>query len=403
MSQLCEETLQAEDLLAAIASDFCVLENLQSPLDRIVETAKVMIVDDEPINVKLVRKVLQEVGFVHFCDVTDPRETLGKMLEAKPDVVLLDIMMPYVSGLEVLKAIRMSPKLQHTPVIILTATTDRPTKLRALELGATDFLAKPVDRAELIPRVRNVLSVKSYQDHMRNYNIELEKEVKQRTAELVTAQMEVVNCLARAADFRDDVTGQHVFRVGQYAGLIALAMGMNSEESHLLSLAAQLHDVGKIGIPDQVLNKADKLTQEEFAVMQQHCGMGKRVFDGMDERQLNHLRKHPTLGSELLSVSASPLIQLASRIALTHHERWDGTGYPMGLTKEEIPLEGRITAVADVFDALSSQRPYKPAYSLSKCFELLEQGRGTQFDPEVLDAFLKQREAIIAVQIEYAE
>ena len=367
------------------------------------KTSRVMIIDDAPINIKVVRKYLQGEGYDDIIGISDPREARDEILQARPDVVVLDIMMPEISGLEILQWIRSHQELNHIPVVILTASTDRETKLEALELGATDFLTKPVDRAELIPRIRNALTVKAHHDHLQTYAADLEEAVRRRTAELVTSRLEVVHCLARAAEFRDDITGRHVFRVGRYAAIIGAQLGMTEEQAHLLELAAQLHDVGKIGIPDDILNKPGKLAPDEFSLMQKHTGFGKKVFEQMDATQWDFFRDHASLGGKLLSTARSPLIQLASRIALTHHERWDGSGYPIGLKGDDIPLEGRITAVADVFDALSCARPYKPAYPLERCIEIMEEGRGSHFDPEVLDAFNRGRDRVIAVQIEYAD
>ncbi|MFK7817667.1 MAG: HD-GYP domain-containing protein [Planctomycetaceae bacterium] len=199
------------------------------------------------------------------------------------------------------------------------------------------------------------------------------------------------------------MTGRHVFRVGRFAGLIGQELGMTGQQAHLLELAAQLHDVGKIAVPDGILLKEGKLEPEEYAVMKKHCSLGTRVFQKMDASQWVAFREHATLGGELLGSAQSPLIRLASRIALTHHEWYNGDGYPLGLSGDDIPLEGRITAVADVFDALASRRPYKPAYPVSKCFDILEENRGTQFDPMVLDAFFARREDVIEVQLEHAD
>lgn len=405
MPQLLESDLLTKDLFAEVARTYGESLDAKSGVPSppvAYETGHVMIVDDEPINIKLVRKVLREVGFTDFSDATDPRTVLTLMREQQPDVVLLDIMMPHISGLEILEAIRATPQLAHIPVIVLTASAERATKLEALELGATDFLPKPVDRAELIPRVRNALAVKAHHDHLQNFNQRLQQEVHQRTQEVVLSRLEVVHCLARAAEFHDDVTGHHVVRVGRYAGIIGERLGLSEQQLHMLELAAQLHDVGKIGIPGEILRKQGKLTSDEYAIVKRHCKMGKQMFERMDERQSRFLREHPSFDSELLN-SHSPLIQMASRIALTHHEHWDGHGYPLGLSGEQIPLEGRITAVADVFDALSTKRPYKAAFPLDECFAILQEHSGTQFDPTIVDVFLKARSAVTDVFIEYSD
>ncbi len=368
-----------------------------------VATSRVMIVDDENINIKVARKYLENEGYQHFFPVLDPRQAIPTASSEHPDVILLDIMMPHMSGIEVLRQLRWTPKLAHIPVVILTASTDRDTKLESLQLGATDFLAKPIDPAELIPRIRNALTVKAYQDHLKGYATKLEDAVRQRTAELALSRLEVVHCLARAAEFRDDVTGKHVIRVGRYAGIIGLKMGMSQEQAQLLEFAAQLHDVGKIGVPDEILQKPARLSPEEFQAMQKHCSYGVHIFEQMKADQIEMYQRHSLLGEKLLDCAQSPLIRLAARIALSHHERWDGTGYPIGLEAEDIPLEGRITAVADVFDALSTARSYKPAFPASKCFSMMEEGRGTHFDPQVLDAFFSARKEIVEVQMRYVD
>ncbi|MEX2315549.1 MAG: HD domain-containing phosphohydrolase, partial [Pirellulales bacterium] len=285
----------------------------------------------------------------------------------------------------------------------LTAATDRETKLRALELGAADFLGKPLDPSELVARVRNVLAVKEYQNRLQNYSKDLEAAVRQRTTELEASRQDVIHCLARAAEYRDDDTGYHIIRVGKYARLLGKALGMSDDESDVLEQAAQLHDVGKIGIPDAVLLKPGKLTSEEFQVMRTHCGFGQHILNPVSSEEEEVLRRHAEVGAKILEVGTSPVLVMAERIAMTHHEWWDGSGYPLKLAGEEIPLEGRITAVADVFDALSSKRCYKEAFPLDKCFDIMQSERGTHFDPAVLDAFLQMRREASQIQREYAE
>lgn len=406
MNSALAETSLVEDLLEELAAFCGTSQSVPRPDPTASATqtaARIVVVDDASVNVKVVAKHLASDGYSNVVGFTKPREALEEITANPPDVVLLDIMMPEINGLEVLRILRSQPSTRHVPVLILSASTDRDTRLQALEIGATDFLGKPVDRVELIARLRNVLTIKAHHDRLEQYSERLEEAVKQRTAELVTSRLEVVHCLARASEFRDDITGRHVFRVGRYAGIIGREIGLSDSQAQLLELAAQLHDVGKIAIPDSILLKEDKLEPEEYAIMQRHCALGKRVFDQLDGCQLESLRQHAKLGSELLGGARSPLIRLASRIALTHHEWWNGEGYPLGLSGDDIPLEGRITAVADVFDALASPRPYKPPYPMSKCFDIMQEAAGTQFDPEVLNAFITRREDIVAVRIEYAD
>jgi cyclic di-GMP phosphodiesterase len=371
--------------------------------DARLKQSKVMIVDDEAINIKILRRLLELEGFSDFVTTSDAPTALSLIRQEQPDVVLLDLMMPYVSGLDILAEIRADEEICFIPVVILTAVTDRETRVRAVELGATDFLNKPVDASELLPRVRNVLVVKSYQDHLRHHSDDLEAAVRQRTAELENSRRDLVHCLARAAEYRDDDTGQHVLRVGRYTRLIAEALGLQEELIEMLEQAALLHDIGKIGIPDAVLLKPGRLTEDEFSLMQKHPGFGKRILSSCSSDEEVVLKRHAEVGAHILEVGSSRLLDLARTIALTHHERWDGTGYPLGLKGADIPLVGRITAVADVFDALSSRRSYKKAFPLDECFQIMQESRGSQFDPEVLDAFLSVRDKVVGVQIHYAD
>jgi putative two-component system response regulator len=364
---------------------------------------RILLVDDEPLNIKVARKYLAGAGFTEFSSTSNPAEVLSLIVRNEPDVILLDIIMPHINGLELLATIRDNAQFVHLPIVILTALEDRETKCQALSLGATEFLAKPVDPSELISRVRNVLVAKAHYDHMRNHSTLLEQKVKERTAQLEASHQSVIHCLARAGEFRDDDTGRHVLRVGRYAGIIARRLGWDETSAAKLEQAAQLHDIGKLGVPDAILGKPGKLTAEEFELMQKHCGFGKRVFESLTDSESMTLSLHAELGGRILGGCNSSVLDLAAEIALTHHERWDGSGYPIGLAGEDIPLSGRITAVADVFDALSTKRPYKPAFSLEKCFAILKEGRGSHFDPEVLDAFFAGREHILRIQIQLAE
>jgi putative two-component system response regulator len=359
-----------------------------------------MIVDDEPFNVLVVRKFLQQAGYTEFVTTSDADAALRLVERHKPDLVILDVVMPQISGLEILQLLRDDPRSEHLPVLILTASIDAATKQRALELGATDFLSKPLDPNDLAPRVRNALVTKLYQDRLARHAEELEDLVRQRTAELVASREEVIHCLARAAEFRDSDTGCHIVRVGRYAGIIARQLGFSTEQVELLELAAQLHDIGKIGIPDAILLKPGALDPDEVAIVQRHCAVARQIIQPLSGAECELLRSHTGLGGKLLNASSSPLLVIAAQIAQSHHERWDGTGYPLGLAGDDIPLEGRITAVADVYDALSSARPYKRAMSREKCFDALRLGRGTHFDPKVLDAFFARSEDIVQVQLE---
>lgn len=414
MSSTTSINASIEKLLDEIHSSFVAIEpanarrsaskSTQPTVDPAVAAkTKIMVIDDEPINVKVCQKYLTELGYKRCIGLSDATRAVAQIAEEQPDLVILDVMMPVVSGVDILRQMRLQPELSHIPVLILTASTDRNTKLTVLELGATDFLTKPIDPSELAPRVRNVLTVKQHQDSLKNYANTLEEAVRQRTLELEASRQDVIFCLARAVEYRDDVTGRHVERVGQYAGIIGRALKMDEGTVFMLEQAAQLHDVGKVGIADEVLLKPGKLSPDEFEQMQRHTLFGKRIVERMGEHEWSKLRQHVLIGSRILDVPRSPLLTMAARIALTHHERWDGTGYPLGLAGEDIPIEGRITAVADVFDALSSRRPYKPPYPVDRCFQIITDESGTHFDPAIVAAFISKRELIVQTQIELAD
>ena len=381
------------------------LENaaLRPAAEREISQSCILIVDDESLNIEVARRHLEFAGYTNLISTDHAGQALPLIGLHRPDVVLLDIHMPEINGLEILAALRSDKELCRTPVIILTGSSDPETKLIALQAGATDLLQKPVHSGELLARLGNVLRVKAYQDQLHRHSEALEEAVRRRTAELEASRLDVIHCLARAAEFRDDDTGQHIIRVGRYARIIAEELGFSQKDLDIIEPAAQLHDVGKIGVADAVLLKPGKLTPEEFEMMQKHCGFGKKIAQQVSDRDAIALRHHSEIGSRILDAGSSPILEMARRIALTHHERWDGNGYPLGLAGEDIPLEGRITAVADVFDALSSKRPYKPAFPLNRCFEIMEGGSGSQFDPTVLNAFFSRRHEIVQVQINSAD
>jgi putative two-component system response regulator len=359
--------------------------------------AKIMIVDDEPINVKVVHKYLRGAGYVNFITTNDSTTAMDMLRREQPDLVLLDVMMPKVSGLQILEWIRADGRFKHLPVLILTASSDSVTKLSALNLGATDFLPKPIDPHDLLPRVRNVLMVKAHQDHLASYSEKLEREVRRRTAEVEASRLRVFQCLARAGEYRDDSTGHHVLRVGQCAAILAAELGYHRDRVYTVELAAQLHDIGKIGIPDAILHKPGKLTPEEFVEMRKHCEYGKAIISPTTDEETDIACRFVESGMEAAPNTDSPLLELAALIALTHHERFDGTGYPNRLAGQTIPLEGRITAIVDTFDALRSKRCYKGAFEIEQCLDIIKEGRGTHFDPVVHDAFLKRLPDLIEI------
>ncbi len=365
-----------------------------------VRTSKIMIVDDEQLVIRVVRRFLASDGYQNFVTLTDPRKALETIEAEKPDVVLLDIMMPHVTGLDLLKVRQRTSIFQHIPFIILSANSENQTKREALQLGATEFLAKPVDPLDLVLRVQNALIVKRHYDHLETYAVELEKQVRARTRQIDRSREQIIHCLARAAEYRDNETGEHVIRVGKYCGVIARQLGFGPEYCRQIELASQLHDVGKIGIPDSILLNPGKLSREEFEVMKTHCGLGCQIMEPLANSELERVKGHAENGFLMEGVD-SHMLELAATIARTHHEKWDGTGYPNGLTGDQIPIEGRITCVADVYDALCSERPYKPKFPVKKCLEIMLSERGTRFDPIVLDAFLDQIDQIEMIRQDY--
>lgn len=408
------------NLMSSTAESLCVAESpafghdaetnertgligLSMPSCETVKSSTIMIVDDEPTTVDLLRKYLKEEGYDHFVTTTDASKCLDMMCFEQPHIVLLDIMMPQVDGLTILERVRESASTRHIPVLVLTASTDADTRLKALKAGANDFLTKPVELNELKIRVHNSLVLKSQQTQLATYSAQLEHEVQIRTAELAASRKEAIHCLARAAEYRDEQTGRHVLRVGKFVGIIARQLGYDEYPLEMLEQAAQLHDVGKMGVPDAILRKSGKLAADEYAAMQQHCLYGQTIMDDELRSGAKRLEAHSGVGGMILQSCKSPIMRLAAKIARTHHEKWNGAGYPAGLTGDKIPLEGRITAVADVFDALVSKRPYKPAFAYEESIEIMKQQRGSHFDPCVLDAFLKCKEQIVQVHVEYAD
>ncbi len=357
---------------------------------------RVLVVDDTPINLKVIGAYLAKEGYQEIETVQDSREALAALFRSDPHLLILDLMMPHVSGLDILQTLRTIPHFRRLPVIVITAAEEREYKRKSLELGASDFLSKPLDAEDLILRVRNTLELKHYQDS-------LEERVLERTLEVTKSREEVIHCLARAAEYRDNETGNHVIRVGSYVYLMAKRLGIDPEVCHTMELASTLHDMGKIGIPDAILRKPGPLTDDERQIMKEHCQFGAAICTPERPQVGDAFTAHVVAGAMMLSSSTSPLLQMASRIALTHHERWDGEGYPRGLHGEEIPLEGRVTAVADVFDALSSKRPYKKAFPLDECFRLVESDAGKHFDPQVVQVFLESRSQVLAIEKAYRD
>jgi putative two-component system response regulator len=325
----------------------------------ILTQANVLIVDDEKANIRFLEIILQQAGYVNVFSTLDSREAQSLFCRVRPDIVLLDLSMPHLDGFAVMQQLQAEMTDHPVPILVLTADATSSTKHKALEQGARDFLTKPLDETEVLLRITNLLET-----HF--HSVLLETKVRERTVDLEKAQLETLQRLAMAAEYRDDDTGLHTKRVGGTAGRIAQVLGLPAQQVDLLTRAAPLHDVGKIGIADAILLKPGKLTNEEFGIMQQHT----------------------VIGAKMLSGSSSLWLQLAEEIALSHHERWDGRGYPQGLCGQEIPLVGRIVAVADVFDALTHERPYKKAWPVATAAAEIEAHAGSQFDEQVVKAFM---------------
>ena len=329
-------------------------------------TSRVLIVDDEPANVDILTRILGRSGFSHLESTTDSREVAAMYLRFRPDLILLDLHMPHLDGLAVMDQLNEIAEASYLPILILSGDLTPDARREALSRGAKDFVAKPFLPEELLLRIKTLLETRMLYLQIQSQNHLLEAKVRERTRALEEAQVEIVARLAAAAEFRDDNTGQHTQRVGQMSALIALRMGLPDSQVALIRRGAELHDVGKIGVPDAILLKNGKLTREEFEIV----------------------KTHTTIGARILSGGKFPLLRLSEDIALTHHERWDGDGYA-GLRGTDIALAGRIVTVADVFDALTQQRPYKPAWTVADAIGEIDRQRGRQFDPDVVDAFLR--------------
>jgi putative two-component system response regulator len=330
------------------------------------QRARILVVDDEPANVRLMERMLHRAGYGTVECVTDSVDVVRAAAEFGPDLILLDFHMAPPDGLTLLRD--LSPWIEPpgmVPVIMLTGNIEPQVRRAALELGARDFVTKPFDVGEVLVRIHNVLETRRLQLQIQGRNDSLEKAVEERSSDLEDAQFELVERLALAAEYRDDETHEHAHRVGRNSALLAEVMGLDAEEVALIRRAAPFHDVGKIGIQDAILLKPGKLTREEFDTM----------------------KLHVTVGVNILAGSASPTLRCAEEIVSSHHERWDGRGYPAGLMGTDIPLCGRIVAVADVFDALTHVRPYKAAWPLEHAVAEIQLGAGSHFDPAVVDAF----------------
>jgi putative two-component system response regulator len=335
----------------------------------------ILIVDDTPGNIDVLRGILRDDYQVK---VATNGERALKIAGSSPlpDLILLDIMMPVMDGYEVCSSLKAQYHTRHIPVIFVTAMGEVSDEARGFQVGGVDYITKPVSPPLVLARVRAQLAL---YDQSR----ELAALVRERTAQLNSTRLQIIQTLGRAAEYKDEDTGLHVVRMSYYSKIIGLAMGMNEDDSELLFNASPMHDIGKIGIPDRILQKPARLESAEWSVMQ----------------------RHPEIGAEIIGriVEDSALLDLAHTIALAHHEKWDGSGYPLGLEGTAIPIEGRIVALADVFDALTSARPYKQAWPVEKAIELIRSESGRHFDPQVVAAMDSVIPEMLDIKARYAE
>ncbi|MDQ1315545.1 MAG: cyclic di-GMP phosphodiesterase [Pseudomonadota bacterium] len=341
----------------------------------------ILVVDDEPANLKLLDRMLRGQGYQSLVLVADPREVLARYRETQPDLILLDINMPHLDGFQVMDQLKSLNDPLLPPIVILTAQHGKDFQLRALAGGARDFVAKPFDRNELLMRVRNLLDAQLAHRLLHDQKAVLEEMVRARTEELRRTRLQVVQRLGMAAEYRDEETGYHILSMSHTCALLARAIGWSEADCDLMLNASPMHDIGKIGIPDAILLKPGKFEPDEWETMKTHTMIGAKLLDGDD----------------------SDIMHMAREIALTHHEKWDGSGYPNGLSGEAIPLSGRIAALADVFDALTSARPYKKAWTVDAAVDLIKENNGRHFDPALVEVFLRELPEILKIRERFIE
>ncbi|MGQ9830842.1 MAG: HD domain-containing phosphohydrolase [Thermochromatium sp.] len=345
------------------------------------KTARILVVDDERVSLVLMDRLLRASGYTNIVLIQNPCEFMAAYEAAPTDLILLDLEMPGITGFELIEQLSARQDPLMPPILVLTSLQSRDYRLRALESGASDFIPKPFDQAEVAARVRNMLDVQLAHRMAHDQKDVLERLVYERTRQIRETQLQVIQRLGRAAEYRDNETGQHILRMSHTATLLAQHLGWNEEQCEMMLHASPMHDVGKIGIPDSILLKPGPLTPEEWRIMQTHS----------------------TIGGDILSGDDSDLLRMAREIALTHHEKWDGSGYPLGLAGEDIPESGRIVALADVFDALTSVRPYKPAWKVEAALEWMRGQSGRHFDPRLLEVFLALVPEILKIRERFAD
>lgn len=340
-----------------------------------------VIIDDAEINLTLFRHLVMRVGSIEPVCFAVSQQGLDWCREHVADIVIVDYMMPAPDGLDFIRQFRALPGCEQVPVVMITANDEKSVRYQALECGATDFLTKPVDKDEFIARIRNMAQLRRSQKLLADRAALLAEEVAAATAAIVERERETIFLLSRAAEYRDPETGGHIMRMAHTSRLIARQLGLSEVEQVLLFEAAPMHDIGKVGIPDHILLKPGRLDAAEFEVM----------------------KRHPEIGRSILSGSTSPILEAAASVAFSHHEKFDGTGYPQGLAGTAIPLFGRIVAVADVFDALASGRPYKQAWPLEQARAYIADLSAVQFDPQCVAAFLAVWEEVLAIRARFNE
>lgn len=366
--------------------------------------SRILFVDDEPKFLSALRRMLRsqrnewEMRFVRSAD-----EALGETRQTDYDLIVSDANMPGKNGFEFLRELRDAENTSNVPVIVLTGQGEREFKRRALELGATDLLSKPVQVEDLLVRIRNVLRAKAYQDRLKHQNRMLDERVRERTTELEESHLDVVMRLAKAAEYRDEETGNHVLRVGCYCRILAEEMRLDAAFVERIFLTGPLHDIGKIGIADAILLKPEKLSAEEWETMKTHTSIGSEILLRDPHGMQQYLAERREGAVPETRRPENPVLKMAASIALTHHEQWNGGGYPQGLKGEEIPMEGRITALADVYDALLSDRPYKRAFPEEKVLAIMREEAGDHFDPDVYVVFEARVEEFRAIREQFTD
>ncbi len=343
---------------------------------------QIVIVDDNPVNLKLMESLVKRANSDYLpMTFQDSAKGLDWCLNNVIDLLIVDYMMPAPDGLEFIRRYREHPENADIPVLMITADHEKETRYAALESGANDFLTKPIDNAEFRARLRNMISLRRSQKALSDRAAWLAEKVAEATSEILDREHEMITRLSRAAEFRDPETGAHIQRMSNYSQIIAGQLGLPQEEQELILRAAPMHDVGKIAIPDHILLKPGKLDQDEFAIM----------------------KTHAEKGFEILCGSRSSLLDIAAMIARSHHEKFDGSGYPLGLAGEAIPLYGRIVAVADVFDALTTERPYKKPWAIEDAMDFLFANAGTHFDPLCVAAFIARIKDVLAIRASFQD